>query len=165
MFFIIVVNKIFGNFWSFSHYLYPTIWSLVFHFFTASKGTSGVRISFWWTTDSSANITGTRVTTVLRIRVILVRIRIWIFSLVAFKTPTNNFKFFFLMGTFTLFFKDKKSKRCQKNLEIKVFRIVFAWWKKDPDQDPYLWLTGLFRSIGFHLWQYTDFHWGSRLRL
>ncbi len=29
-------------------------------------------------------------------------------------------------GTFTSFFKDKKSKRCHKTVEIKVFLTIFA---------------------------------------
>jgi hypothetical protein len=49
-----------------------------------------------------------------------------------FKTPTKNLfkkKFFSLLlfeGTFTLFFKDKKSKRRHKRLHIKVFLTIFA---------------------------------------
>jgi len=41
MFFIIVVNTIFGNFWSFSHYLYPTIRSLAFHFLQLQRDFRG----------------------------------------------------------------------------------------------------------------------------
>jgi hypothetical protein len=44
-------------------------------------------------------------------------------------------------GTFTSFFKDKKSQRSHRTAEIKVFLIIFAWWWKDPEPDPYLWLT------------------------
>ncbi len=45
----------------------------------------------------------------------------------------TNFKkkFFYLLlfeGTFTSFFKDKKSKRSHKAVEIKVFLTIFAWW-------------------------------------
>ncbi len=37
----------------------------------------------------------------------------------------------------------KKSYRSYKSvkLKIKVFLTVFAWWWKDPDLNPYLWLT------------------------
>jgi hypothetical protein len=38
-------------------------------------------------------------------------------------------KFFFIVlfeGTFTSFFKDKKSKRSHKTVEIKVFLTIFA---------------------------------------
>ncbi len=52
-------------------------------------------------------------------------------------------KFFCLLlfeGTFTLFFKDKKSQRSHKTVGIKVFLTIFAWCYKDPDPDPYLWL-------------------------
>ncbi len=38
-------------------------------------------------------------------------------------------------GTFTSFFKEKKSKRSRKTVGIKVFLTVFAWWYKDPDPD------------------------------
>jgi hypothetical protein len=42
----------------------------------------------------------------------------------------NFFKTFFcivlLEGTFTSFFKDKKSKRSDKTVEIKVFLAIFA---------------------------------------
>ncbi len=38
---------------------------------------------------------------------------------------------------FTSFFKDKKSKRSNKTVKIKVFLTTFALWQKDPD--PYLW--------------------------
>ncbi len=51
-------------------------------------------------------------------------------------------KFFCLLlfeDTFTSFFRDKKSKKSQKTVGIKVFLTIFAWWKKDPD--PYLLLT------------------------
>jgi hypothetical protein len=33
---------------------------------------------------------------------------------------------YFLKGTFTLFFKDKKSKRSHKTVGIKVFLTIFA---------------------------------------
>ncbi len=39
-------------------------------------------------------------------------------------------KFFFLLlfeGTFTSFFKDKKSERSHKTVGIKVFHTIFAW--------------------------------------
>ena len=41
-----------------------------------------------------------------------------------------NKKIFFLLlfeDTFTLFYKDKKSKRCHKAVGIKVFLTIFAW--------------------------------------
>jgi hypothetical protein len=47
--------------------------------------------------------------------------------------PTKNKikkKFFCLLlfeGTFTSFFKDKKSKISHKAVEIKVFQGIFAW--------------------------------------
>ncbi len=40
-------------------------------------------------------------------------------------------------GKFTSFFKIK----CQKESQIKVFLTIFAWWYKDPDPDPYIWLV------------------------
>ncbi len=43
-------------------------------------------------------------------------------------------------GTFTSFFKNKKSKTSRKTVEIKVFFTIFAQWQKDPEPDPYLWL-------------------------
>ena len=52
-----------------------------------------------------------------------------------FKTPTKKYSFFkkffcllpFLFeGTFTSFFKDKKSKRNHKTVRIKVFLTIFA---------------------------------------
>ncbi len=74
-------------------------------------------------------------------------IRIVLFSSLTVKTPTKN-KFFCLLlfeGTFTYFFKDKKSKRSHKTVGIKVLLTIFDWWEKnldpDPDLDPYLWLT------------------------
>jgi hypothetical protein len=42
---------------------------------------------------------------------------------------TNKKRFFCILhfeGTFTSFFKDKKSKRSQKTVEIKVFLTIFA---------------------------------------
>jgi hypothetical protein len=41
--------------------------------------------------------------------------------------------FFTFEGTFTSFFKDKKSKRSHKTVGIQVFLTIFAWWQKDPD--------------------------------
>ncbi len=41
----------------------------------------------------------------------------------------NFFCLLLFEGTFTLFFKDKKSKI----VGFKIFLIIFAWWKKDPD--------------------------------
>ncbi len=52
----------------------------------------------------------------------------------------------FLLITFWkynyIIFKDKKSKRCNKAVGIKIFLTIFAWWYKnpDPDPDPDLWL-------------------------
>jgi hypothetical protein len=47
-------------------------------------------------------------------------------------------------GTFTSFFKSKKSKISNKTVGINVFLTIFAWWQKDPnldpDPDPCLWL-------------------------
>jgi hypothetical protein len=51
------------------------------------------------------------------------------------------FCFFLFEGTFTSFFKDKKSKRSHKTVGIKVFLTIFAWWQKDPDPEPYLLLV------------------------
>ena len=50
----------------------------------------------------------------------------------------NEFKkkFFCIVlfeGTFTSFFKDKKSKRSHKTVGIKVFLTIFAWLLKDSD--------------------------------
>ncbi len=36
---------------------------------------------------------------------------------------------------------DKMSKRIHKTVENKVFLIIFAWWWKDLEPDPYLWLA------------------------
>jgi hypothetical protein len=53
----------------------------------------------------------------------------------------TNFKKVFLhiifAVTFTSFFKDKKSKRSHKTVEVKVFLTIFANWLKDPDPDPW----------------------------
>jgi hypothetical protein len=35
----------------------------------------------------------------------------------------------------------KKLERSHKTVEIKAFLTVFAWWWKDPEPDPYLWLV------------------------
>ncbi len=68
----------------------------------------------------------------IRIRM---RIRILLFSSLTFKMPAKNlFKkkisaYYFLKvryGTFTSFFKGKKSKRSLKTVEIKVFLTIFA---------------------------------------
>ncbi len=69
-----------------------------------------------------------------RIRDILVRI--WIHKSV---TLTNGSGSCSESCTFTSLFKDKKSLKSHKTVEIKVFRTIFAWWWKDPD--PLLWLT------------------------
>jgi len=72
--------------------------------------------------------------------------RILLFSSVIFKTPTKNFFpfFFFCLlhfeGTFTSFFKDKKSKMSKKRRN-QVFLPVFVRGWKGPDPDLYLWLT------------------------
>ncbi len=67
---------------------------------------------------------------------------IFVINLQGFKTPNKNFfsKFFCLFlfeGTFTSFFKDKKSKRIQNTVGIKLFLTIFAWWQKDLEPDPY----------------------------
>ena len=52
-------------------------------------------------------------------------------------------KFFFSFlfeGTFTSFFKDKKSYRSHKTVRNNVFLTIFVRWRMDPDPDPYLWL-------------------------
>ncbi len=73
-----------------------------------------------------------------------IRIRILLFSSVTFKTSTKNyffpsiFCFLLFEGTFTSFFKDKKSQRSHKTVGINFFLTIFAWWKKDPD--PYIWI-------------------------
>ncbi len=54
------------------------------------------------------------------------------------------FKVFLLMAFWRyiyIIFKDKKSKRSHKTVEIKVFLTIFAWWWKDSDPDPHLWLV------------------------
>ncbi len=43
-------------------------------------------------------------------------------------------------GTFPSSFKNKTSWRSHKTIGINVFLTLFAWWYKDPDPDPYLWL-------------------------
>ncbi len=59
-------------------------------------------------------------------------IRILLFSSVTFKTQkkTNLQKSFFclllLEGTFTSFFKDKKTKSSHKTVGFKVFLVIFA---------------------------------------
>ncbi len=62
-------------------------------------------------------------------------IRILLISSLTFKMPTTRYR------TFTSFFKDIKSKRSHKTVGIKFLRTIFAWWSKEPDPDPYLWLT------------------------
>jgi hypothetical protein len=42
--------------------------------------------------------------------------------------PSLTFCWLLFEGTFTSFFKDKKSKRSHKAVEIKVFLTIFAWW-------------------------------------
>ncbi len=37
------------------------------------------------------------------------------------------------VGTFTSVFKDRKSVRCHKTVDIKVFLQFFSFWWKDPD--------------------------------
>ncbi len=79
--------------------------------------------------------------TVLRIHDILVWIRIQIlpFSSLTFKTPIKTYlkksfsAYYYFAVTFTSFFKDKRSKRSHKTVEIKVFLTIFANWLKDPD--------------------------------
>ncbi len=56
-------------------------------------------------------------------------IRVLLFSSLTFKMPTENLskkKFFCFEGTFTSFFIDKKSKRSQKTVGMKVFLTIFA---------------------------------------
>jgi hypothetical protein len=75
-----------------------------------------------------------RFSTVLQIHNILLRIpiRILLFSSLTFKTQqkTNLKKMFFCLlffeGTFTSFFKDKKSKRSHKAIGVKVFLTTFT---------------------------------------
>ncbi len=50
------------------------------------------------------------------------------------------FCFLLFEGTFTSFFKDKKSKRSKRSdkiVDINVFLNLFALLWKDPDPDPY----------------------------
>ncbi len=53
-------------------------------------------------------------------------------------------KFFYLLlfeGAFTSFSKNKVKKKSQhRTVGIKIFLTIFAWWYKDLDLDPYLWL-------------------------
>ncbi len=72
--------------------------------------------------------------TVLRIHDILawILIRIWIRGFMPLMDPDPAIE-----GT--SFFKDKRSITSHKAVGIKVFLTIFAWWKKDPDPDPYLW--------------------------
>jgi hypothetical protein len=37
-------------------------------------------------------------------------------------------------------FKDKNSNRSHKAVGIKFFLTIYAWWYKDPDPDPCIWL-------------------------
>ncbi len=69
------------------------------------------------------------------------------FSSVTFRMPPKNI---FCLYFFSLvpvkahlhhYSKIKKSYRSHKTVEMKVFLPVFAWWWKDPDLEPYLWLT------------------------
>jgi hypothetical protein len=71
------------------------------------------------------------------IRDILVRIRILLFSSVADKKQTKNKDFCLLVfeGTFTSVFKDKKSKRSHKKVEMKDFLTFFACLWKEPGPD------------------------------
>jgi hypothetical protein len=53
---------------------------------------------------------------------------------------------FCLLGIFwtfnkIIFFNDKKISRSYKTVGIKVFLTIFTRWQKDPESDPYLWLT------------------------
>ncbi len=41
------------------------------------------------------------------------------------------------------FSKIKSHKEVKKTVGIKFFLTIFAWWWKDPEPDPYLWLTKL----------------------
>ncbi len=40
-----------------------------------------------------------------------------------------------------IIFQRYKVKKSHKIVGIKVFLTIFAWWQKDPDPDPYLWLV------------------------
>jgi hypothetical protein len=76
-----------------------------------------------------------------RIRTTNLRIplRILFFSSVTFKMASfiidfpNFFCLLLFKGTFTLFFKGKKSLRSPKTVEIKVFLTIFACRCTDPD--------------------------------
>ncbi len=74
----------------------------------------------------------------IRTPVLWVRIRIRIvpFSSVGDKMPTNKFFCLFVFEgyifTSVFTFRDKKSKRSHKKVEIKVFLTFFACWWKDP---------------------------------
>jgi hypothetical protein len=73
---------------------------------------------------------------VLRIHDILVWIRIRIHGSMPLIFKKKLFCLLLFEGTFTSFFKDKKSKSSYKRVGIKVFHTIFAWWLKDPDSDP-----------------------------
>ncbi len=54
--------------------------------------------------------------------------------------------------------KIRKSHRSYKTVEIMVFLTIFArWWKdRDPDPDPYLWLTDPYADPGSPKYPYPD---------
>jgi hypothetical protein len=59
-----------------------------------------------------------------RVRTTDLRIRILLFSSVSFKMLIKVFFFLLFEGTFTSFFKDKKSQRNHKTVEIKIFLFL-----------------------------------------
>ncbi len=69
-------------------------------------------------------------------------------------------------GTFRSFFKDTNSRRSHETVGIKGLTI-FAWWKKDPDPDPYLWLIDLDpdqggpKTYGSDRFLLTNWNWRS----
>ncbi len=76
----------------------------------------------------------------IRTKDIQIRIRIWILLFWLWLTRCQQKKVFFQVfllitfwSTFTSVFKDKKSKRHYKIVEVKVFLTFLAWWWKDLD--------------------------------
>ncbi len=92
---------------------------------------------------------------------------VWIQVQIRGSRPLTK-KFFCLLlfeGTFTSFFKDKKSKRSysHKTVGIKVFPTIFACWLKDPEPDPdlYLWLMDRDPKIMWIRWSGARFGSGK----
>ncbi len=56
-------------------------------------------------------------------------------------------------GYIYIIFKDKKSLRSHKTVEIKVFLNFFACWWKDPD--PYKWLRIRSKTYGYGMLEFT----------